>query len=175
MSIYHRSTLLQFTGTYEVIFHPNTNHSWQYFITSCWQDKVGFGQWMNLSIIHDNVCSLLHKKCRPKRHHGDLKYHMTLIIMFSVMITYCPNVYLEGPNEQGTLPWCKNINFLLSLSTPLSSQESASFFTLMIYISLYIVNFSNINTNTLLSYMFWDYISMHEVVIDIVVLLPMPL
>ena len=38
-------------------------------------------QWMNSSIIHDNVCICVHKKCHPERYHSDIKYHMTLNIM----------------------------------------------------------------------------------------------
>ena len=44
-----------------------------------------FGQWMNLCIIYDNISSLIHKKCRPKSYHSDIKYHMTLNIIFSVV------------------------------------------------------------------------------------------
>jgi hypothetical protein len=39
------------------------------------------GQWMNSSIIHDNTCSLIHKKCHPKSCHSDIKYHVTLHII----------------------------------------------------------------------------------------------
>ena len=43
------------------IFSPNFNLWWQYFITSCWQEKVeSLGQRMNSSITHDNTCSLIH-------------------------------------------------------------------------------------------------------------------
>jgi hypothetical protein len=28
--------------------------------------RWGFGQWMNSSIIHDNICKLIHKKFHPK-------------------------------------------------------------------------------------------------------------
>ena len=47
-----------------------------------------FGQWMYLSIIHDNICSLIHMGCHPKSYHCDIKYHMTLNalnIIFSVV------------------------------------------------------------------------------------------
>ena len=37
-----------------------------------------FVQWMNSSIIHDNICSLIHKKCHSKKYNSDIKYHMTL-------------------------------------------------------------------------------------------------
>jgi hypothetical protein len=46
--------------------------------------RYGLGKWMNSSIIHDNNCSLIHKKCHPKSYHSDLKYHMTINIIFSV-------------------------------------------------------------------------------------------
>jgi hypothetical protein len=46
--------------------------------------RHGFGQSMNSSIIHDNSCSLFHRKCHPKHYHSDIKYHMTLIIIFSI-------------------------------------------------------------------------------------------
>ena len=47
------------------------------------------GQWMNSSIMHDNICSLIHKKCHPKSCHSDIKYHMTLNIMYSVVLACC--------------------------------------------------------------------------------------
>ena len=31
-------------------------------------------------------CSLLHKKCHLKRYHSDIKYHMILNIIFSVVL-----------------------------------------------------------------------------------------
>ena len=34
-----------------------------------------FGQLMNSSIIHDNICSLIHKMCHLKSCHSDIKYH----------------------------------------------------------------------------------------------------
>ena len=40
---------------------------------------------MNSFIIHDSICSLIPKKCHPKRCHSDIKYHMTLNIVFSVV------------------------------------------------------------------------------------------
>ena len=39
---------------------------------------------MNSSNIHDNICSLIHKKCHPKHYYIDIKYHMTLNTIFSV-------------------------------------------------------------------------------------------
>ena len=48
------------------------------------EDK-GFGQQMNSSIIHDSIRSLIHKKYHhPKSYHSDVKYHMTLNIIFRV-------------------------------------------------------------------------------------------
>ena len=45
----------------------------------------GFGQWMNWSIIHYSICSLIHKKSHPRSYHSYIKYHMTLNIIFSVV------------------------------------------------------------------------------------------
>ena len=44
-----------------------------------------FGQWLNSSTIHNNIGSLIHKKCHPKIYHSDTDYHMTLNIIFSVV------------------------------------------------------------------------------------------
>ena len=66
------------TITYKV--HPNFNHPWPYFITSCWHDKRRWdlGQWMNSSIIHDSICKPIHTKCHPKSYDSDTKHRMTL-------------------------------------------------------------------------------------------------
>ena len=45
----------------------------------------GFGQWMNSSIIHANICKLIQKKRHPKSYHSDIKYDMTLNITFNVV------------------------------------------------------------------------------------------
>ena len=48
---------------------------------------------MNSSIIHDNICSVIHKKCHSKNYHSDVKYHTTLNGISSVAcdghIRYC--------------------------------------------------------------------------------------
>ena len=53
--------------------------------------REGFGQWMNLSIIHDNICSFIHKKCHPKSYHSDIKYHiiLSIIVSFNSFLLYC--------------------------------------------------------------------------------------
>ena len=80
----YRVTMLQLVPLTKLIFHPNFNYPWQYFITSCWQEKGrGFGQWRNSSIIHNNICSLIHKKCHPNSYHSDIKFHIALNIIFS--------------------------------------------------------------------------------------------
>jgi hypothetical protein len=38
--------------------------------------RHGFCQWMNSSIVHGNISSLIHKKHHPKSHHSDIKYHI---------------------------------------------------------------------------------------------------
>jgi hypothetical protein len=40
---------------------------------------------MSSFVIHDNICKLIHKKCRPKSYHNN-KYHMTLNIIFSIVV-----------------------------------------------------------------------------------------
>ena len=37
----------------------------------------------NPSIIHDNMCSLIHKKFHPQSYHSDIKFHTTLNTIFS--------------------------------------------------------------------------------------------
>ena len=56
------------------------------FITSWRQEKVRFHQWINSSLIHDNIFSLIREKCHLKSYHSDIKYHMTLNIIFSVLV-----------------------------------------------------------------------------------------
>ena len=46
--------------------------------------RQGFGQWIDSSIIQDNICSLVNKKCHPKSYCNDTKYYMALTIIFSV-------------------------------------------------------------------------------------------
>ena len=41
---------------------------------------------MNLSIIYDKICSLIPNKCHPKSHYNDIKYHMTLNIIFNIIV-----------------------------------------------------------------------------------------
>ena len=47
--------------------------------------KRGLAKWMNASIIHANICSLIQKKCHMKSYYNDIKYHMTLNMIFSVV------------------------------------------------------------------------------------------
>ena len=51
---------------------------------------------MNSSIMYYSICSLIHKKCHPKNYHSDIKYHMTLNIIFSVA---CRWIQLDGRTE----------------------------------------------------------------------------
>ena len=42
--------------------------------------------WMNYKVSwDDNTCKLFHKKCQYKSYHNDIKYHMTLNTIFSVV------------------------------------------------------------------------------------------
>ena len=40
------------------------------------KSRKDLDQWMTSSIIYDNICSLIHKKCHPKSYHSDTKYHI---------------------------------------------------------------------------------------------------
>ena len=42
------------------------------------------GQWMNSFIIHDNICSLIHKKCHVRNYLHEINYHMTLNMTYWV-------------------------------------------------------------------------------------------
>ena len=73
-----------------------------------------FGQWMTSSIIHDHTRSLTHKKCHPKSYNSDIKYLMTLIIIFSVVYIGLPSLnteyfqdskYMDTSPKHGTT-WC---------------------------------------------------------------------
>jgi hypothetical protein len=50
-----------------------------------------FGHWMNSSIVHDSICKLIHKTCHLRSYHGDINYHVTLDIIFSV-VGWTPSV-----------------------------------------------------------------------------------
>ena len=39
---------------------------------------------MNSSIVHDNICSLIYEKCHTKNYNSDIKYHVTLNIIFNI-------------------------------------------------------------------------------------------
>ena len=41
---------------------------------------------MNSTIIHDSICSVIHKKCHLKSYHSDIEYHITLNVIFSVVL-----------------------------------------------------------------------------------------
>ena len=52
--------------------------------------RQGYGQWMNLFITHDNICSLIHKKYHLISYHSDNRYHIKPNTIFSVVGTYRP-------------------------------------------------------------------------------------
>ena len=62
---------------------------------------------MNSSIIFDNILSLIHKKCHPESYQSDIKYHMTLHIIFSMLITpYC-DPYTKATHVDSSLKLSK--------------------------------------------------------------------
>ena len=45
------------------------------------------GKWMELKVTSDeNACKLVHTKCHSKIYQSNIKYHMTLITIFNVII-----------------------------------------------------------------------------------------
>ena len=42
---------------------------------------------IQISIIYDNICKVVHKKCHLKSCHSDIKYHMTLNTLFNATNT----------------------------------------------------------------------------------------
>jgi hypothetical protein len=46
----------------------------------------GFGHKINFTTIHGNICKLICRKSHLKSYHSDIKYHMTLNIIFSVAL-----------------------------------------------------------------------------------------
>ena len=46
----------------------------------------------------DSMCKLIHKRCRYKSYHSDIKYHMTLTMLFSVLKKFTKFV-----GERGTI------------------------------------------------------------------------
>ena len=41
---------------------------------------------MQIPIIQDNICKLIHQKCHPKSYYNGVKYHMTQNIIFSIIL-----------------------------------------------------------------------------------------
>ena len=95
--------------TYSVIVHLIFNQ--QYFITSSWQEKVGFGPmdelihhtWQNLFTY--SIRSVIHKVTIVTKN-----YHRTLNIIFSdVFMCFHPSIswsVSENPNVSNPLCWC---------------------------------------------------------------------
>ena len=71
--------------SYQVNFHPNFNHPWQWFITSCRQENVGF--WPMVELIHHSWWYLqtYSWEVSSKSYHSDIKYHMTPNVIFNVV------------------------------------------------------------------------------------------
>ena len=62
-------------------FSPNFQSS----MTIFHHKNVGFDKLMNLIVIHDNICSLIHKEVSFEKSPCWLTYHIPLIIIFNVV------------------------------------------------------------------------------------------
>ena len=68
---------------------------------------------MNSSIIHDNIHSLIHKKFHLKSYHGDIKYHMTLNMIFSVVCMH---------TEDNDITWLEKMTILVNIYSIMQLQ-----------------------------------------------------
>jgi hypothetical protein len=70
---------------YLVIFHPCFNHPWQYFITSWWQEKVGF--WPTDELVHHPWQYLLHLFIRTVIRKVTMKHNKSIwLCRYSTML-----------------------------------------------------------------------------------------
>ena len=69
--------------SHQVIFHPDFNHQRQVVD----ERRIGFGQRINSSITHDDICKLIH----PKSVHSGIECRMALNIIVSVVLVCFPN------------------------------------------------------------------------------------
>ena len=77
------------TVTYYVDFHPNFKNPRQDFITKI--TKLRFNNWHDLIqilVIHDNSCKLIHKKCHYRIYHSDKKCPMKIFTLVSVVLHF---------------------------------------------------------------------------------------
>ena len=49
------------------------------------RESRNLGQWMNLMIIHNGICSYFNKKCPQNSDHSNIRYNLTLNIICSVV------------------------------------------------------------------------------------------
>ena len=98
--------MLQLLSNTKSDFHPNFNHPWQYFITSCWQEKVGFwaNRWTHLPSM--TIFVHLFVEVSSKSYRSDIKYHMTPNIIFSALISETCTILLRlNIREDWNLCW----------------------------------------------------------------------
>jgi hypothetical protein len=99
--------------------HITLEDPWQYFSTIWWHEKVGFWPIDELNHHHDNIHTYVHKKCHLEIYHSDMKYHMTLYIIFSV-------VYLSKDFEIFKILGCWDVDGLYYPAVKMVSLLSAS-------------------------------------------------
>ena len=111
-------------------FHPSFNHPWQYFITSCRQEKIGF--WPMDEIIYHPWQYLFtyHKKCHLKTYHSYIKYHMTVNITFNVLMFFGYKMILlvksYNSNWQPTLIRQNSVAVIRVLKHAISTRRLAN-------------------------------------------------
>ena len=70
-----------------MIYHPNFNPPWLYFITSWWRENVRFlaNGWTHIHHPWQHLSTYSEESGRPNSYHSNITYHMTLNIIFSVV------------------------------------------------------------------------------------------
>ena len=53
------------------------------------------------TFIHDNIFSLIYKKCHPKSYHSDIKCHMTLNTILSVFNVLVESLHKDLGEDPG--------------------------------------------------------------------------
>ena len=108
---------------YQVIFHPNFNIPWQYFITHCWQENVGF--WPMDELIHHPWQCFSHLFIQNTSSEKVSTYQLTYPLITARIVNLIWVSYYTMP----TLPLCiweKCIIFIKNLKRKENSFPFAS-------------------------------------------------
>ena len=94
-------TMLQFLSLTKLVdFHQTSITHDNIIIIEIWHAKHTKSGRTKVS-WDDSICKLIHTKCHYKRYHNNIKYHVTLNTIFSVVIIYVhrQNPWFTGYNQ----------------------------------------------------------------------------